>query len=164
MNVRRAILGDESVLRALRLEALSDAPEAFASTYARELARTTADWQRWFAPGVTLILEAAGTPRGLVAGAPDREDPAIVHLLAMWVHPLLRSTGAADALVVALLAWALERGAQQVQLMVISSNERAQRLYARHGFRPTGHQVARERDGTIELQMKRPLLDGAGAT
>jgi hypothetical protein len=62
MNVRRAILGDESVLRALRLEALSDAPEAFGSTYARELARTTADWQRWFAPGITLILEEAGTP------------------------------------------------------------------------------------------------------
>jgi len=164
MNVRRAILGDESVLRALRLEALSDAPEAFGSTYARELARTTANWQRWFAPGITLILEEAGTPRGLVAGAPDREDAAIVHLLAMWVHPLLRSTGAADALVVALLAWALERGAQHVELMVISSNERARRLYARHGFRPTGHQVARERDGAIELQMKRPLPGGAGAT
>ena len=164
MNVRRAILGDEPVLRALRLEALLDAPEAFGSTYARELARTTADWQRWLAPGVTLILEEADIPRGLVAGAPDREDPAIVHLLAMWVHPLLRHTGAADALVAALLTWALERGAHRVQLMVISSNERAQRLYARHGFRPTGHQATRERDGAIELRMERPLTSGVGAT
>jgi ribosomal protein S18 acetylase RimI-like enzyme len=160
MNVRRAILGDEPVLRALRLEALSDAPEAFGSTYDRELARTPADWQRWLAPGVTLILEEAGIPRGLVAGAPDREDPAIAHLLAMWVHPLLRSTGAADALVAALLAWALERGAQRVQLMVIASNERAQRLYARHGFRPTGQRTTRPRDGAIELQMERPMAGG----
>jgi ribosomal protein S18 acetylase RimI-like enzyme len=160
MNVRRAILGDEPVLRALRLEALSDAPESFGSTYDREVARTAADWQRWLAPGVTLILEEAGVPRGLVAGAPDREDPAIVHLLAMWVHPLLRSTGAADALVAALLTWALERGAERMQLLVISSNERAQRLYARHGFRPTGHRTTRERDGAIELQMERPVASG----
>src|SRR6478735_6252805 len=117
-RVRLALPGDEPILRALRLEALIDAPEAFGSTYARELARTTSDWQRWLAPGVTLILEEADIPRGLVAGVPDREDPASVHLMAMWLHPLLRNTGAADALVVALLAWALERGAQQMQLMV----------------------------------------------
>lgn len=157
MNVRRAILGDEPVLRALRLEALKDNPEAFGSTYAREEARTTAEWQRWLAPGVTLILEETGAPRGLVGGTPDREDPAVVHLQAMWVHPLLRGTGAADALVKALLAWASERGARRVQLMVVSSNERAQGLYARHGFRPTGHQATRERDGAIEIQMERPL-------
>lgn len=162
MNVRRAILGDEPVLRALRLEALSEAPDAFGSTYARELARTTEDWQRWFAPGVVLILEEAGVARGLVAGAPDRENPTIAQLMAMWVHPLLRGTGAADALVVALRAWALEHGARQVQLMVISSNESARRLYARHGFRPTGHQAARERDGAIEMQMQCLLLDDAG--
>lgn len=39
MNVRRAAPGDEAVLRALRLEALSEAPEAFGSTSDRELAR-----------------------------------------------------------------------------------------------------------------------------
>ena len=156
MKVRRASLGDEPALRALRLEALTDAPEAFGSTYARELARTTADWQRWLAPGVTLILEEAGIPRGLDAGSPERDDPAIVHLLAMWVDPVLRGTGAANALVAELLTWALERGAHRMQLMVISSNQQAQRLYARHGFRPTGHQAANER-GAIELQMERSL-------
>jgi ribosomal protein S18 acetylase RimI-like enzyme len=164
MKVRRASHGDEPVLRALRLEALTDAPEAFGSTYARELARTTADWQRWLAPGVTLILEEAGIPRGLVSGAPDRDDPAIVHLLAMWVHPLLRGTGAADALVATLLTWAIDRGAHRVQLMVTSSNQRAQRFYARHGFLPTGHQVTRERDGAIELRMERPLVAGGSVS
>jgi hypothetical protein len=54
---RRAALGDEPVLRELRLQALSEAPDAFGSTYERELARTTSDWQRWLSPGVTFILE-----------------------------------------------------------------------------------------------------------
>ena len=157
MNVRRALVGDEPVLRALRIEALDDAPEAFGSTIAREMARTTADWQRWLDPGVTLILEETGIPRGLVAGAADYEDPALAYLMAMWVHPLVRGTGAADALVTELLAWARESGAQRIQLMVVSSNERAQRLYARHGFRLTGDQVTRERDGAIELRMERQL-------
>src|SRR5215472_3904682 len=59
-EIRRAGIGDEPVLRALRLEALDDSPSAFGSTYERELARTIADWQRWLAPGVTFILEAGG--------------------------------------------------------------------------------------------------------
>lgn len=163
MNVRHAVAGDEPVLRALRLEALSDAPDAFGSTYDREVARIDADWQRWLAPGVTLLVEDAGIPRGLVAGVPDREDHGVVHLMAMWVHPLLRGTGAADALVAALLTWARERGAQRMQLMVVLANERAQRLYARHGFRPTGQQTVRERDRAIELQMERSVGGGSGA-
>lgn len=80
--VRRAILGDEPVLRALRLQALRDAPEAFGSTYDRELARTTEDWQRWLAPAATFILEANGEPRGLVAGVPDPRDSSVVDLRA----------------------------------------------------------------------------------
>jgi len=162
MNVRRAIVGDEAVLRSLRLEALADAPDAFGSTIERELARTTEDWRRWLAPGVTLILEEAGIPRGLVAGTPDPDDAGLVHLMAMWVHPLLRDTGASDALVASLLAWARERGDREMQVMIVSTNERARRLYARHGFRMTGHQSARPRNGAVELRMARAL--GGAAT
>ena len=50
-RVRRAVMGDEGVLRALRIEALTEAPEAFGSTLERELARTTEDWRRWMALG-----------------------------------------------------------------------------------------------------------------
>src|SRR5438094_4936496 len=71
-EVRRAVIGDEPVLRSLRLQALTDSPRSFSSTYERELARTTQDWQRWMAPGVTFILVAEGEPRGLVAGSCDQ--------------------------------------------------------------------------------------------
>ena len=45
--VRRAVLGDESILREVRHQALSDEPNAFGSTYEREVAWTKSVWQRW---------------------------------------------------------------------------------------------------------------------
>ncbi len=153
-KVRRAVIGDEQVLRALRLQALTDSPQAFGSTYERELARTTEDWQRWLAPGVTFILEASGgEPRGLVAGSRDPEDSSVVHLIAMWVHPDLRGTGAADALVFYVQAWGSQVGATQVRLNVVESNSRARRCYERAGFRATGRQGVVERTGDVEIEM-----------
>jgi len=157
VTVRPATIGDELTLRELRLQALGDAPEAFGSTYERELARTTADWQRWFSPGTTLILEQERVPRGLVAGALDKEDPAIAHLMAMWVHPDLRGTGAGDLLIRRLLSWAADQSARLVRLDVVATNQRAQGFYYRHGFRLTGHQTIRDRDGAVEIQMECPV-------
>jgi len=152
-EIRRAVIGDEKVLRALRLEALDDSPSAFGSTYERELARTAEDWQRWLAPGVTFILETGGEPRGLVAGGRDPQDSSVVHLMAMWVHPHFRGTGAADLLVSSVKAWALEVGATEVRLQVVESNSRARRCYERAGFRATGRRGVMERSGDIEIEM-----------
>lgn len=58
-TVRRAAIGDEPILRALRLQAMLDSPDAFGSTYERELARTPLDWQRWLSPGATDALVGA---------------------------------------------------------------------------------------------------------
>lgn len=152
-RVRRAVIGDEPVLKALRLQALADSPSAFSSTYEREVARTTEDWQGWMTPGVTFILEADGKPRGLVAGVRDAHDSSVVHLMAMWVHPDLRGTGAADALVSSVKAWADEMGAMQVRLKVVEGNRRARRCYERAGFRATGRQGVVERSGDVEIEM-----------
>jgi ribosomal protein S18 acetylase RimI-like enzyme len=90
-----------------------------------------------------------------VAGGRDAVDPAIAHLMAMWVHASLRGHGAADALVSSVLVWASAEGARAVRLAVIASNERARRCYERNGFRDTGHTTVRERDGVVEMQMER---------
>ncbi|MEO8138117.1 MAG: GNAT family N-acetyltransferase [Gemmatimonadota bacterium] len=156
-QVRRAEAGDEPVLRALRIQALSEAPEAFGSTLAREVARSPADWQRWLSPGATFILDTSTGPMGMVAGVPDNEDQAIVHLMAMWVHPELRGTGAADLLVDAVVIWGEGVGASALRLDVIAGNDRARQLDERHQFRPTGHTAERPRDGATEIQMTRPL-------
>jgi ribosomal protein S18 acetylase RimI-like enzyme len=126
--VRCAVVGEEPLLRDLRLQALAEAPEAFGSTYDRELARTPADWQRWLSSGVTLILEDAGKASGLVAGMHDPDDPSIAYLMSMWVHPALRGSGAGDALVTELLAWARSAGASIVRLDVIRTNPRTPAL------------------------------------
>jgi len=154
-SVRRAVLGDEPILRELRLEALSNAPDAFGSTYEREVARTTADWQRWMSPGVTFILYESAGARGMVAGVHDEVDPSVVHLMAMWVHPEIRGSGGAAELVSAVMTWARSAGAIVVRLKVIQGNDRARRFYERMGFCPTGKSEVRERDGVIEVQMER---------
>jgi ribosomal protein S18 acetylase RimI-like enzyme len=155
--IRRAESGDESLLLKIRLEALSEAPEAFGSTLDRERARTPVDWQKWLSPSATFVLETTTGPEGIVAGVPDSTDPAVVHLMAMWVHPALRGSGAASALVQSVLAWAEGRGASSVRLDVIEGNDRARRLYERHGFRATGRTTVRARDGAREVQMERRI-------
>ncbi len=155
MNLRQAIPGDEPILRQLRLAAMTDSPEAFGSTYERELARTTADWTRWLAPGATFLLEDRGAPVGLACAVPDAAGP-IVHLMAMWVDPVARGTGGADTLVQAVIAWAAARAAPAVHLGVEKQNTRARRVYERNGFRATGHEHPSWRPGFIEVEMTRP--------
>ena len=156
-QVRRAAAGDESIVRALRLEAMTRAPEAFGSTHERELARTRADWQRWLSTGATFILINAERASGIVAGLHDPADPSVVHLMSMWVDPICRGAGAADALVASVLSWARAEGAGAVRLAVVDTNVRARRCYERNGFRATGTQFVRERDGATELQMEHTL-------
>jgi RimJ/RimL family protein N-acetyltransferase len=160
MTTRRARIGDEPLLRRLRIDALTLAPEAFGSTLDRELARTTEDWRRWMSPGVVFILEDERGAHGLVAGGHDAEDSAVVHLMAMWVHPDARSSGGADELVAAILAWAQSERARAVQLQVVDENRRARRCYERNGFVATGRTRFREKDGAVELQMER-VVNGA---
>jgi ribosomal protein S18 acetylase RimI-like enzyme len=72
----------------------------------------------------------------------------------MWVDPAARGTGAADALVSALLSWSESQGIGTVRLHVVEGNARAERLYLRHGFRRTGATVT-SADGRLEAQMER---------
>jgi ribosomal-protein-serine acetyltransferase len=154
-HLRRAVRGDEPILRALRFQALSEAPEAFGSTLDRELARTVADWQRWLTPGATFILDALGGPNGLAAGQLDSADHAAVNLLAMWVHPALRGAGAAEELVAAVIAWGASQHAKTVRLDVFDGNTRARHFYERLGFRETGKRTVH--DGRIEVRMERAV-------
>jgi ribosomal protein S18 acetylase RimI-like enzyme len=154
-RVRRARLGDEAVLRDLRLRAMLDAPNAFGSTYERELARTTSDWQKWLSPGVIFILEAGDGPKGMVAGVPDVARADVVHLMAMWVDPALRGSGGADALAASVVSWAESVGARTIRLEVMQSNGRARRFYERIGFQADDGNVVPERDGLSKVRLER---------
>jgi GNAT superfamily N-acetyltransferase len=153
--VKRAMYGDEPTLRSVRLRALTDAPDAFGSTLEREIARTDSDWSRWIEPNPTFLLEAPSLGAvGMVAGAMDEFDPSAALLLAMWVDPASRGTGAADLLVQAVVDWARTNNATTLSLCVIEGNVSAIRLYERTGFILTGQCRSRERDERTELTMQ----------
>lgn len=157
-RVRRAVQGDEGILRNLRLRALGDAPLAFGSTYEAEQARTMADWTRWIAQTATFIGEGDEGPVGLAAGVADATDPTLAHLRSMWVDPAQRGSGLADELIDAVVRWAAQQGAARVELLVVDGNTRARRCYERLGFVVTGGRMIRERDGAVELEMSRTIL------
>jgi len=160
MGVRQAGSGDEDVVRAVRLLALADSPDDFDCTLEEASAWTTEEWRAWISRGATFLFEDENGARGLVAGDPHRSDPEAVFLGALWVHPDLRGTGAADALVAAVLSWAKAKGAIRVWLHVVKQNERARRFYERVGIRATGRDVSRERDGMLEIEMKYEFAPG----
>lgn len=150
--------GDEEVLRAIRLAALTTDPVAFGSTLSREQAFGRRDWtSRLGPPAVTFVVapDPSADPVGMAWGVPAAGDDGLVHLSGMWVAPSARGSGAADALVEAVLAWADGRGAVRVGLTVVEGNEPAERLYRRHGFVATGEVERRVRDGRVEREMER---------
>jgi GNAT superfamily N-acetyltransferase len=111
MEVRPARADDWEALRELRLRALADAPDAFASTLEAELAFPAEEWRRRSAGGpasARFIAREGGSGVGLAAIFAEPATPGRMHLVSMWVDPRHRRRGVTRA------------------------------LYERAGFRPTG--------------------------
>jgi GNAT superfamily N-acetyltransferase len=152
--VRATTLDDWQAMREIRLQGLRDAPGAFGSTYAREIAFEPAEWHRRATrdgsflafldePDPALLAEPAApaglaepaAPAGLAGGF--EEEPGVVELVSMFVHPRARGHGVGEALVDAVAAWAKDKGATSVHLWVTETNKGAIRLYERCGFTVT---------------------------
>ena len=145
--VRRITAADSALLRDVRLRALRDAPEAFASTYADEADMTDDDWAVRASSGASAGDRFTGLAFvghacvGLVGGFRNDHDGhhADIDLVSMWVAPSYRGSGVAEQLVDAVLEWARDEAeAQVVGLWVTRGNDRAQRFYERLGFVETG--------------------------
>src|ERR1700761_8075047 len=114
--VREITADDWELMRDVRLTALSEAPYAFGSSYAREAAFTEEVWRgRINERSVTFFAydDSAGpvltstAPAGL-AGVYVEDVEA--DLVAMWVRPSARGLGVGAALVEEAAAWAKARG------------------------------------------------------
>ena len=61
-------------------------------------------------------------------------DAADLELYRLYVDGDEKGKGVADALMLEVLAWAKESGAEKMWLSVWENNQRAQRFYRRYGF------------------------------
>ncbi|MCM3501894.1 GNAT family N-acetyltransferase [Microbacterium sp. P26] len=173
VTVRRVRAEEGDRVRALRLRAVGDpaASIAFLTTLEQELERDRAFWDERATAGassdavamfvaedadawvgsVTVLVRLAGqvdhTGRPLIEGRAD--------IVGVYVAPEARGAGAIDALLDAAARWTADRGFETVSLDVHVDNFRAQAVYRRAGFVPTGEKFT----GPIgpELAMSRSL-------
>ena len=148
---------DASLLRALRLRALQDAPAAFWATYEEEAAFEPERWVERLRTATTFVAERDGVPIGMVTARPPLDDDPAVALVGMWVDPAARGAAAADLLIAAVIEQARAIGAPRVVLHVVGTNDRADRVYRRNGFSPTGHTYVMDRTGEVVRGLARDV-------
>jgi GNAT superfamily N-acetyltransferase len=129
-------------LRAIRLRALRDAPDAFSSTLEEAAARSSESWTSQVIELPTFVAVSDGVDVGMVRYAQDGTGAETGCLISMWVAPQVRRQGVGGALVDAVVAWARSRGATRLLLDVADANAPAVALYARKGFEPNGQSGA----------------------
>ncbi|AQQ53545.1 GNAT family N-acetyltransferase [Planococcus lenghuensis] len=142
MEIRKLTAEDAERYFELRLEALRNDPETFASTLKdTEESPIEKFRDRLESPSSpTLGLFDNGR---LIGNVTVRKEtiPKMAHratVLGMYVTPQKRGNGAGRMLVDAACALAADMAAEQVYLAVVSTNEAAKNLYARCGFRVFG--------------------------
>lgn len=142
----RRIQSDEGPkFRAIRLQAIQDAPTAFASTLGDTEARSDEYWQERATTGAegrhSVLFVASDDDRwvGMAGGyIGEARDPRTVDLISMWVHPEYRGHGIGQKLVQQVVDWAREGGLEAMYLEVTEINTSAISLYKRCGFKNTG--------------------------
>ena len=160
MNYKvRSIRADEwPAVKALRLLSLQDpvAHLAFLETYEQAAAHPDSFWQE----RAVSSAEGASGAQQIIAEGPDgewvgtltvlMEEAGVTdwagfpverrqgHVVAVFVRSDHRGIGLTEVLFDAGLEWAWAQGAERVRLIVHEDNERAQRLYRKVGFVPTG--------------------------
>lgn len=123
-------------VKAIRLEALQNDPQAFGSTYEKESLRTDEEWEKSVASPKDEVLFCAEHEGKYVAmvGA-FQKDQNTWMLKAMYVQSEYRGTGISDALMQKVLsAISTKLPEAQIELMVNVTQLAAVRFYERHGF------------------------------
>lgn len=131
-----------AVYKGLRLAALTESPDAFGSTFAKEVQRSDSEWAGRLASGVNsswdfpVVAEIESRPVGLAWGRIEQSNSAVANLYQVWVHPNYRRLGVGQLLLEAVTTWAIGKQAQVLELKVTCGDTPAMRLYTRAGFEP----------------------------
>ena len=155
MEIQRLTQRDLARFRAVRLRSLRDAPAAFGTTAEEAAAWPREVWARLFSGLLAFVAVESGQDVGLVRGAPDREVAKAARLGSLWVAPEARGRGLGAQLVGAVVDWARLNRADSIELWVMTTNERARRLYERCGFEvKDGHRAAPDDPCRNEVRMR----------
>ena len=168
--VREVTTADWQAWRDIRLQALRDAPDAFASVYADQVTLGEAHWRERVAGGGLFLawIPEVSPPEGSPPEASTVEPagmaggyqaaPGTIELISMFVRPQARGRGVGEALIDTVIDWARERHATSVHLWVTETNKPARLLYERCGFSVTGErQPLPSNPNVSEVGMARPL-------
>lgn len=134
LTIRRTLSTDWASLKAIRLAALLDSPTAFGLSYERSSVQTDAQWQAHASgdsPAFWLAFER-DEPIGMIGGVPS--PVGRYNLIAMWLTPSNRGSGAARQLVDTVKRHATSLGHRRVYLDVSPENTRAARFYEKQDF------------------------------
>ena len=141
MEVRRLRADEWERWREWRLTALQEAPYAFGTTYAEAAAYPEEQWRE----RVTLMATSDDNAMFLaedggawLASSGCYVEDGVPNVFGVWTHPDHRGRGAARHAVEHAVAWARERGHDEIRLYVTDTNTTAIRLYERLGFAPNG--------------------------
>jgi ribosomal protein S18 acetylase RimI-like enzyme len=168
LTIRLLEASDAALYRELRLEALRQHPYAYGSTFEAEAAEPLVHFERRLASSDVLLGSIGTEPMGIAR----LTIPTFVTerhkgmLTGMYVRAPARASGLASALVDGIVERARGR-VILIELSVVTTNERAYRLYRRHGFEICGVDPCALKHGDRyldEYQMVRFLEPPAGWT
>jgi GNAT superfamily N-acetyltransferase len=151
LSIRLCGPNDWRDLRAIRLEALSDTPEAYGSTYEESVRWSDAQWKNAAKTRLYYFADRDGHVVGMVSGGFNDAHPGTRWLYGMYVTPSERGTTTAAMLVQSIGDWAKSHGVDEIYLHVGSSVPRARAFYEKVGFRPTGESFEMDRDRSLTL-------------
>jgi len=146
-------------LRDVRLSALRESPDAFLSTYEREMAFSQDQWRAEFARGDWNVGIRGGRPVSLLGATREPGAPAHECFLEyLWVSPECRRAGIASRMLAVVLGQLRSAGVRTAFLWVLDGNDAAMKFYERAGFVSTNHrQPLAARPGRSEERMRLDL-------
>ena len=141
-EIERLQADDWERFYAIRIRALTEAPDAFGSTLEETQSRPVGHWRERLeeSSSATFVACEQASDVGLVVGAPfwGEEREGAAGLYSMWVAPEARGRGIGSALVSTVSSWAQTLGYMDIYLDVADENAPAIALYESQGFVPTG--------------------------
>jgi len=152
-------VADASRLRAIRLEALLDSPQAYGSTYQDSRSWADRHWRALCREWNYYLAEREDRVVGVASGGINELHPGTRWLYGMYVSPSSRATGVAHQLLEAVETWARQEGVESLYLHVAAPMQRARAFYEREGFVATGEVTTMDRDPTITLATMVKRLD-----